>query len=183
MLYPNIVEARRGREEHKNHHNSSPHHRVITCLCCFAVYLLFSHKYFRIRICEVFSLVKILLVTFCKLSARCWLLWCVRDNQLLSNLQNQCFLATHQSMVGLACCHCQSWSPPTISHQLRQRGDGELLLILESGSSISSSASASVSSLQLQLKLQLQQLHHSVLCVLCVSVTGSSGVTQLLTAV
>ena len=66
----------------KNHHNSSPHHRVITCLCCFAVYLLFSHKYFRIRICEVCSLVKILLVTFCKLSARCWLL-CARQSAAL----------------------------------------------------------------------------------------------------
>ena len=114
MLYPNIVEARRGREEHKNHHNSSPHHRVITCLCCFAVYLLFSHKYFRIRICEVCSLVKILLVTFCKLSARCWLLWCVRDNQLLSNLQNQCFLSTRPE-CGPGCCHCQ-WSPVSTNH-------------------------------------------------------------------
>ena len=182
MLYPNIVEARRGREEHKNHHNSSsPHHRVITCLCCFAVYLLFSHKYFRIRICEVFSLVKILLITFCKLSARCWLLWCVRDNQLLSNLQNQCFLDTRPECgPGLlplpVLVSTNHLTPAETKKRWRappQPRVGQLRY----------------------LQLQLQFLHYKCTnyyraaegsvtsrCVVC-SVTGSSGVTQLLAAV
>ena len=85
----------------KNHHNSSPHHRVITCLCCFAVYLLFRHKYFRIRICEVFSLVKILLVTFCKLSARCWLL-CVCETISCSRICKINVFSPHGQSVGLA---------------------------------------------------------------------------------
>ena len=179
MLYPNIVEARRGRRSIKTI-TIPPHHRVITCLCCFAVYLLFSHKYFRIRICEVCSLVKILLVTFCKLSARCWLL-CARQSAALKFAK---------SMFSLHTARVWAWPAATASTGLHQPShtswDKEAM---ESSSSSSSRAA------QHHLQLLPQFLHYKCTnyyraaegsvtsrCVVC-SVTGSSGVTQLLAAV
>ena len=145
MLYPNIVEARRGRRSIKT--ITIPARTIVWSL----VFVVLLFIYFSVtNISESGSVKYFRLLKFFSSHFASYLRGvgcCVRDNQLLSNLQNQCFLSTRPE-CGPGCCHCQYWSPPTISHQLGQRTDGELLLILESGSSISSSAYASVSSLQ-----------------------------------
>ena len=148
---------------------------MITCLCCFAVYLLFSHKYFRIRICEVCSLVKILLVTFCKLSARCWLL-CARQSAALKFAK---------SMFSLHTARVWAWLLP--------------LPVLVSTNHLTPAGTKkrwrAPPHPRYYLQLLPQFLHYKCTnyyraaegsvtsrCVVC-SVTGSSGVTQLLTAV
>ena len=149
MLYPNIVEARRGRRCVKT--ITIPARTIVWSL----VFVVLLFIYFSVtNISESGSVKYVRLLKFFSSHFASYLrgVGCcdVCETISCSQICKINVFSPHGQSVGLAAATASPGlqSPPTISLQLGQRSDGELILILELGSSTSSSASASVSSLQ-----------------------------------